>query len=237
MNYFGVISLMGKKNSTLLTNLYAVYKGENNANDSLGTYNGTAQGGLTYNTGKSGDAFLFNGTNAYVKLPDNMFNSFTGDFSISMWVNVFNTGTLQALLSCKAYNGTNYYGFSVYNYGGTYFQILNGTSTAVNLQETYPNPYYTWYHVVVTRKGSTRSRIYYNGSLTTANTDPTNPVYYSGTNNCTIGVSNFAGALGLAYYVGNGTKIDELNIWDKELTASEVTDLYNSGTGKFYPTF
>ena len=33
------------------------------------------------------------------------------------------------------------------------------------------------------------------------------------------------------------TKIDEVNIWNRELTALEVTDLYNSGTGKFYPTF
>ena len=54
--------------STLLTNLYAVYKAENNANDSLGTYNGTAQGGLTYTTGKSGNAFVFNGVNADILL-------------------------------------------------------------------------------------------------------------------------------------------------------------------------
>ena len=48
-------------------NLYAVYKAESNANDSLGTYNGTAQAGLTYSAGKSGNAFVFNGTNAFVQ--------------------------------------------------------------------------------------------------------------------------------------------------------------------------
>jgi hypothetical protein len=35
----------------------------------------------------------------------------------------------------------------------------------------------------------------------------------------------------------NGSKIDELNTWNKELTAADVTALYNTGTGKFYPTF
>jgi hypothetical protein len=36
-------------------------------------------------------------------------------------------------------------------------------------------------------------------------------------------------------YAFNGSKVDELNIWNKELTATEVTELYNAGTGKFYP--
>jgi hypothetical protein len=55
-------------------------------NDALNTYNGTAQGGLTYGVGKVGTAFQFNGSNAYVQLGDVMdigLNSWT----YSMWFN------------------------------------------------------------------------------------------------------------------------------------------------------
>jgi len=32
-------------------------------------------------------------------------------------------------------------------------------------------------------------------------------------------------------------KTDEFYIWNRALTGSEITDLYNSTNGKFYPTF
>jgi hypothetical protein len=35
----------------------------------------------------------------------------------------------------------------------------------------------------------------------------------------------------------NGSKIDALSVWDKTLTATEVSDLYNSGNGKQYPSY
>jgi len=225
--------------SSLLTGLYAVYKGESNANDSLGVYNGTAVGGLTYSAGKSGNAFAFNGTNAYVSLPNNMFSSFTGDFSINLWVYVVNSGTLQTLLACKAYDGTNAWGFTLFNYGNTRFDISNGTSTGVTLQETGgANPYNTWYMVTVTRKASTGTKIYYNGTLTASNISAVNPVYNPTTNKCTIGAYDLTYTYGgIYYYCANGTKIDEVTPYSKELTSTEITTLYNSGTGKFYPTF
>lgn len=226
-------AMRGGSVNPLNTSLYAVYKAESNANDSLSAYNGTAQGGLTYSAGKSGNAFTFNGTNAYVSLPNNSLNSLTGDFSINLWVNVANTNTFQTLLSAFEYNGTNYYGFTLFNYGYTRFDIYNGTTSFITLQEPSANPYSTWYMITITRKASTSTKIYYNGTLKASNTNTTNPVYNLPTYT-NIGVRNSSGA-GIQYYAGNGTEIDELNIWNKELTSTEVTDLYNTGTGKFYP--
>jgi hypothetical protein len=232
--------MRGGSTSPFLTSLYAVYKAESNANDSLGIYNGTAMGGLTYGAGKSGNAFTFNGTSAYVSLPDNMFNTFTGDFSINLWVNIVENGTLQTLLACKAYDGTNAWGFSLFNIGTTRFDISNGTSTAVTLVEPgISNPYNTWYMITITRKASTSTKIHYNGTLTASNTSAVNPVYNPTTNKCTIGTYDltYPISVGVFYYCANGTKIDELNVWDRELTSTEVIDLYNAGAGKFYPTF
>ena len=227
----------GSAPSPLLTSLYAVYKAESNANDSLATYNGTAQGGLTYTAGKSGNAFVFNGTNAFVSLPNNAFTSFTGDFSISAWVYMVDNGSLQTIFSCKAYDGTNAWGINLFVFGYSRFDITNGTATAVTL-ESGGNmlSYNTWHNVVVTRKASTRTRIYHNGTLVASNTSTTNPIFNPVTNKCAIVAYDLSYTFGsILLYAGNGTKIDEVNTWTKELTSTEITELYNTGTGKFYP--
>lgn len=230
-------AMRGGSVNPLNTSLYAVYKAESNANDSLATYNGTAQGGLTYTAGKSGNAFTFNGTTAYVSLPNNMINSLTGNFSVNMWVNVVNTGANQSLFSGKIYDGTNSYGIAIVNNGYNYIQICNGTSTVTSLQEASSNPYGTWYMVTVTRKASTGTKIYYNGTLSVSNTSTINPVFHPTlATKCAIGALDYSTSYGgIYYYCANGTKIDEVNIWNKELTSTEVTELYNASTGKFYP--
>ena len=232
MYYYRLISSMLKAViSTLGTGLYAVYKAESNTNDSLGTYNGTGQGGLTYTAGKSGNAFTFNGSNAYVNLPNNTFNTLTGDFSINMWVKIANTGGAQTLLSAFD-NVGGQYGIFLFNSGSTYFDIYYGGSS-VRLSESGVNPYNTWYMVTVVRKASTSTKIYYNGTLSASNTSTANPIYPT-TTLSSIGVRKST-LYGFEYYCGNGTSIDEVNVWNKELTSTEVTELYNAGAGKFYP--
>lgn len=244
---------IGAAISTLLTSLYAVYKATSvvttlntsifrvyngdNVNDTSGNaQNGTNIGSVTFTTGKIGNAFTFNGSN-YISLPNNSLNSLTGDFSISMWVNVVNTGANQSLFSGKIYDGTNSYGIAIVNNGYNYIQICNGTSTVTSLQEASSNPYGTWYMVTVTRKASTGTKIYYNGTLSASNTSTTNPVFHPTlANKCAIGALDYSTSFGgVYYYCANGTKIDAVNVWNKELTGSEVTALYNSSSGLEYP--
>ena len=223
---------VGAAISSLLTGLYAVYKAESNANDSLGAYNGTAVGGLTYTTGKSGNAFTFNGTSAYVELPNNMFNSFTGDFSISLWFYSPSFSGFKTLIATDFFNGATSFGWNLYLNGSTLvFDIYNGGDVILNSSGSIPIN--TWTNVVVTRKATTSTKIYVNGTLNASNTSIINPAYNT-TQYCTIGNIKYS-ASGLTYYY-NGS-IDEANIWAKELTATDVTALYNSGAGKFYPTF
>jgi len=220
----------GEKIGTSLdSNILRVYTGDNLNDTSGNTQNATNVGGVTFTAGKFGNAFTFNGSNN-ISLPDNSLNSLTGDFTVSMWVKVQNTGYLQTLFSSLGTDGTNYYGFAIHNYGGTYTTIFNGTAAGVALNELSPNPYNTWYNLVVTRKAGTRTRIYYNGSLTRENSDTRNAVYYSGTNRVNIGAYGST-----SYRVTNGTQIDAVTIWNKELNPSEVLSLYNNGTGAEYP--
>ena len=240
-----------------ITELYnsgngAQYIGDNfykpTVNDALGTNNGTAVGGLTYGLGKVGTAFQFNGTNASVRFPANSMN-FTGDFSISGWVNlssVYN-GTYEATLIVNVTAPswfTNPKGFWVRIAGNSVnFDIWNGTTgVGCNWDDSTGSIVKAnsgWIHIVATRKSSTGSKLYVNGVLKASNTSTINPTYdpvYQTPNMGSRYILNSSGSVvNSSVFAPDGTKMDGLSVWQKELTQSEITELYNSGNGKQYP--
>jgi len=231
----GIIASSGMITTTLNESLYAVYKAESNANDSFSTYNGTAQGGLTYSTGKSGNAFTFNGSNAYVNYADNAFN-FTGDFSVNLWVNIASSTTNSVFISNYFFQG----GLGEAGYilehtsaGNIRFYMLVTPSVATQLNYSYAGKYSGWHMLTLTKVGGVGAcKMYIDGALV-VNNNPTGAIYYNSFNYSTIGVAKYVG--GASGYVENGGKIDEVGLWNKELTSTEITELYNSGSGKFYP--
>ena len=221
--------------SSLNTSLYAAYNGESNANDSFGTNNGTAQGGLTYGVGKIGNAFTFNGSNAYVGLPNNSLN-LTGDFSISMWVYLTGFPSEQIPIS-------NFYEFSptagnsrgwmIYMNGQNLYWIVCGSSQ-VNLITSISSFQNTWKQITITFKNGVGSKIYFDGNLVTSNSSTITPIYNS-TQTPFIGKYQYGNGSSFGYMNAN-SKVDALNIWNKELTSTEITELYNSGNGAQYIT-
>lgn len=228
--------------SPLLTSLYAVYKAESNANDSLGAYNGTAQGGLTYSAGKSGNAFTFNGTNAYVSLPNNSLK-FTGNFSVSLWFYCKASSNTQTLINGYDYTGSLSGGWILGSFSTGYMEFQVYVNTQATSQSRYQVPFNTgtynnqWVHITLTRVSSTSTKIYINGTEASGSFSKgsvaDNPTYLT---NCYSEIGgDFVTSGGLINPCDNGTKIDEVNAWSKELTSTEVTELYNAGAGKFYP--
>ena len=220
--------------SSLKTSLVAAYNGESNTNDSFGTNHGTAVGGLTYTTGKIGNAFNFNGTNAIVTLPQNAWN-FTSDFSFSLWVNLSQLKGGQGIISNSQQLGgangewrgwflravNNKINFMTMG-GGVLSSVNNTTSLSINV----------WYHVSVTHKTNV-TKLYINGVLEATNNTAIDAIYHP----------NKYPPIGNYYYIYgyhsdtyfNG-KVDAINAWQKELTQSEITELYNSGNGAQYIT-
>lgn len=218
------------------TSLYAVYKAESNANDSLGTYNGTAQGGLTYTAGKSGNAFTFNGTNAYVQLPNNSLN-FLSSFTIGWWMNItgISLDSQQPISNAqRSSGGSTIWGYGVFVANNImYFQVMDGTNS-VNLTCNMSSIFNTWSYVEIEREWNVGSKIRINGSVVASNTSTINPAYRPDVvHTPSIGV--YKNTTGNNYFMSSGGKIDEVNFWNRLLTTQEKTDLYNAGTGKFYP--
>jgi hypothetical protein len=203
-------------------------------NDSVGTNNGTAVGGLTYTTGKIGQAFQFNGTNAYVSFPTNSWNSLVGtDLTISLWVKFASTGD-QTLVSNMSSPSINVWsGWEIRLVGGRpTIYMWNNSGTGVGAQGGVISTN-TWYHIVATRKKGSRTRIYINGSLAQTDTNTPDPSI-SGTYYPNIGHLQYSSTYhGL--YTTSGTLIDSVNLWSKEISDDEVVQLYNSGNGSKYP--
>jgi hypothetical protein len=242
-NIYSVYNADSVGSSSLKTSLYAVYNGESNTNDSFGSNNGTPQGGLTYTAGKIGNAFTFNGTNAYVSLPNNSFNSLTNDFSVSFWMNLTNSHSVdggQLFSNIQTSIGiSTYFGFQIGFYNNQiYFTVGSNTGNSTASTRLVSNALSgyigTWVHVTCTHKQSTGYKIYVNGVLNNSNNGTYNPVYTTN-HTPTIGAQySIYTTPNLAYKL-NGS-MDALSVWNKELTQSEITELYNSGNGAQYIT-
>ena len=212
--------------------------------DSYGTNHGTLMNGAKFTTGKIGNAFLFDGVNDYIQLPNNSLN-FTGDFSISAWL-YFPTD-IQLIGSDKGYILSNWTAISwTSNLAGWYFttggnQIgfttFNGTSTSVILETGSGVPALDrsgWRHIVFTRTGTTYKLWLDGGQYTATSTTMLTPKY-EGTIIPKIGRLGDSTMGGWDSFTSAKIKIDAVSVWEKSLTEAEITELYNSGTGKQYP--
>ena len=242
-----ILSLNGiiaasKITSTLNTGLYAVYNADNNTNDSFGTLNGTAVGGLTYTTGKIGNAFQFNGTNAQIDFGNTAFNFGSDSLSISMWFYPNAGNVLQCLVNKGLLTATEK-GFNVLidnrynsNQRGISFAIGGGSGNYQQFSTTNQYTIGAWNHIVCIWDSVAKTiKIYLNGVQATTTITQTGG---NGLTNITD-ISNTArtgqfGAYGVGLNRFNG-RMDATAIWAKQLTASEITELYDSGNGKQYP--
>ena len=119
-------------------------------------------------------------------------------------------------------SGSPYY--SVYT-DNAYFQVDNTYNWGSN------NGTAQWIHIVLTKDGSASSKfkVYHNGTLI-----PETEFYNDTNNSLTVTGSSqgefIVGATNNHNTVSN-KYIDEIGVWNKELTQAEVNLLYNSGTG------
>ena len=206
--------------TTLNNGLVHAWNFDTNANDFLGTANGTLTNGATASaTGLINQCLTLDGVNDYVNLPDNSFNQ--SSFTISAFLNLtalptdffitsnqlLTTGWDLAVTSNKAY------------------LTLRDGATARNVSSTTNLTTGTWTHILVTYTGTT-AKIYFNASLEGTNAS-IGTVSYTGSQLSKIGQRG-------GLYFLNG-KIDCLAFWDRALTQLEITELYNSTNGKQAP--
>ena len=222
--------------STLNNDLIGLYKAESNANNSLGTYNGTALGGLTYTTGQSGDAFNMNGTTSYVNI-GNTYNVETNSWSYSFWFNTNQVTGYQTLFSKVAavgLQGRVWANINVDKIEFNFEALQNSNLITITSNQTINTN--TWYNITCVLDRSDKLKLYINGTLTAVTvTSGTNNLVPYVSYNYTNGSPFRFGAYTASDYTTpialfNG-KFDEFGIWNRVLTQSEITELQT----KYYP--
>jgi len=197
----------------------ALYELESNANDTGGTYNGTATnvtfdydgawyGTPSYATGVFGQAASFNGTNNGINLP-----SISNVKSINLWVNMNSlpSGESQIYFADDASQQISLTYFSTNNSFLLY--VYTGTGAFITPFTPSIN---TWYMLSVVTN-PTNTYLYVNGQ------------YYGSVG---FAVSNFTPTQhSIGYYSVTGRylngSIDQVRIFNTALSAGAVTSLYN----------
>jgi hypothetical protein len=183
-----------------------------------------APGGFSY------ASFDFDGVNEYVTMGNVLGLEYNQAFSFSCWAKTSASGSSQILLA-KEGDLAARRGYKLYlNSSGLFVvQLINDAATnllSVNTTATFNDG--LWHHLVMTKStASTASGIalYVDGSAeTTATGSDTLSATLINSNELWIGASDSSG--GLLPFTGN---IDEVLIYDVELTAGQVADLYAFG--------
>lgn len=235
--------IFGRKYGTnFLPNLVAYYPLNSNVNDLSGNlHNGLVGGAPSYVSGKVSNAIDFDNTATlkYFDIADNNDFSFTNGttdvpFTISMWVNFsgFSVTGNWILNKRGATIGTDEWQF-IYNSNRLSFSKFNYNTSGNQQISTTLNPFAlnTWYHITYTDNGSGlvgSGKLYINGTLN-VNINANSGTYVrmpNGTSIIRSGLSSWTPSVNFKH---RGL-IDELAIWkNRELTASEVLELYTKG--------
>ena len=197
--------------------------------------NATTSGGVLYNQqGKFEGAMSFDGIDDYLNLGSAQLISTNTPFTISMWFRsgglspsndfdmIFSTKTNQ--VQNWRFGISNYAGFSDITFGSS-ANFISAKTGSVGLVSN------TWYNLIIV----------YNG--TNANSLTSYKLYLSGAEKSLSASSPYGVETGNTYigrstggYYFNGS-IDEVAIWNRSLTLSEITELYRRGIVKLNISF
>ncbi|CAG5083572.1 LamG-like jellyroll fold domain-containing protein [Parvicella tangerina] len=200
----------------------ADYPFTGNANDISGNgYDATVYGATltTDRFGNLNSAYEFDGTNDYI---DTETSFDYEERTISMWAMVYDTSVNRVVFSQDA-NTLNYGRASVAFNPGFGIRASAGGETA---QQVYSQPNLNeWYHIVLVRN-STATKVYVNGNLVQTGTSGTLGSSFDPNPETVIGVHR---SVSQDFFFG---KIDDIKIFDCELSDTEIDSLYVLGSNQ-----
>ena len=187
--------------------------------------NGTLTNGLTYSSADGG-AIVFDGSNESVTtgnqldpVADGLFADSSSFWSVTSWFNSDTVASGDRAITGKGGGTGSAATYVTYQSSGNLnVRLRGGTITTVSSISAN-----TWYQVTVTWDGTT-AKSYLNGAFTTNLAVGTASKQ---TNNFCIGATNSGGS---TFFDG---KISSTLVYSKALTASEITQNYNSLRGRY----
>ncbi|WP_347269067.1 LamG-like jellyroll fold domain-containing protein [Paracoccus sp. (in: a-proteobacteria)] len=205
----------------------AHWPAEGNALDAIGTHHGNLHNSTTFAAGITGQAFSLNGVNDYVSIPA---FGMSGDWTIEGWMNpslcsdgiacpLLNRGTLTVGYWQTGGSQRTRFGLYIYD-GGPAGISLFSSRRGFALNE--------WHYLAITRAGDTFS-LYVDGVLENQQTVAGATTSYLASD-FYLGYWPYGGICPVGCTVTNtGGRIDEVKVWDRALSASEVAAAARAG--------
>lgn len=188
-----------------------------------GSYHGTSMGAQTIGSGKVCRSGNFNNSD-YVEVPHSPSLNTPNQFTVSVWFNANSIATWDGVVS-KLTNvnpGTGRgWNIQIGTAQGIASLMANSSGGYTYLRASTIPQVGQWYHVVLVHMTDNTNHLYVNGVL-------------EGTNTFDIAFTDNPFNIG-SFYTGSGGsfdgRIDEVMIWNKALTDSEVTAIYTLNRG------
>lgn len=214
--------IIGRKKiiSPLLNSLVSYWKYDENSGNAVGDSKGSNTGawsgtlGSQWTPGKINSGGNFNGSDNGVNCGNDISLQLSV-FTYAGWVKTSTSGTI-----CSWVNNAG----PQFRIGGTLHLDLLQSNISNIASSTGAVPSGVFAHVAVTYDASGNWAFYINGSLSGSGTNAQGFSFSS----------NFYHGRQLTGEYLNGV-LDELGVWSRALSASEIAQLYNSGLGKQYP--
>ena len=220
------------------TGMVGWWPGDGHANDISGLNNhGTITRDVVYNTGKVDQSFMLNNY-GLITVPNHPSLNFgTGNFTIDSWVKT--TDSLRHfIIAQKGYGYLTYTGLYIIGYfleisdGKLIFGMGDGINIIAGKDTTVKIADGEWHLVAVTvdRTSSTGGKLFVDGNVVLTFDPTTVPNSISNNEDLILFNKNF-------YYGQTSIHIDELEIFNRELSESEIKSIFNAGSeGKCKPT-
>lgn len=222
------------ENYRLVNNpIMSQYSFDNSLRDSIGGDNGTAVGGVSYTTGKFGQALVLQGS-SYITLANK--NDFQFDrqdkFSFDFWIKT--TSNTQSLFSNQPNSGL-FNGYIIYLNGNGKVEIFfTSSGPGIDVIEPIIINDNNWHNVAITYNGNGLAsgiNVYIDNILQSL-TINSNTLNGSMLSNLPLLIGSRQGSLQF-----NG-EFDEVRIFQNYvLTQQNITNLYNSNVYSFTPTY
>ncbi|MCE5185905.1 MAG: putative Ig domain-containing protein [Planctomycetaceae bacterium] len=198
---------------------------EGNANDSVGSYNGTPSGAPAYIAGKIGQAIVLDGVDDYVTLPAGAADAH--DITVAAWVYWNGGGQWQRIFDFGT--STSQYLFLTPRSGDNTLRFVIKDGGSEQIAETTQLATGQWIHLAVTLRNDAAT-LYVNGKAAAANGTATiDPLDFMADRNY-IGKSQWPDPL------FNG-RIDDFRIYNFALSGSEIWNLWGQSVTNNPPMF
>ena len=196
------------------------WPGDGNADDTVGGNHGTLVNGATFAPGMVGQAFSFDGVDDYVNIGDIAEFEITSTSSMSIvgWVKTSANGPAMVVTKMDVISPD--FGWSIIVASGVLRLEIAGNNDHVTIDTTTVNDD-LWHHFALTHDGSTGNVNLYVDSVLRGSTIESFGAIDDGgmplrIDICSQGVDPFPGL------------IDEVRIYNRALSAEEITDRYDA---------